>query len=1044
MTKPTTATLDRAFLAGHSAARSSGAPASPANPTRVRSALAFLDPHNRKTWVAMAFAVREGLGDDGFDIWSEWGAQHKRPAGEVKSTWKSATPRAGGIGIGTLFYDAKNAGWKDDDKYPKPTKAEIAKREAAAAARRAQLEAEEAAEQEAAAKLAQELWSEAEDCADHPYLTRKAVKSYGLKYGPYEVERTDDQTGEITKVRMKALLVPLYDRKRKLWSLQAISAKAGGKKLILADSKKSGNFFPVGTKPLERDGRKVFVLGEGYATCATLHEATGHMVLMCVDTSGLLPVAQALRERDPNAIILLAADNDQWNANGNPGVEAATKAAAAVDGLVAIPPFEPSDAWGKDDKGRPTGPTDWNDFAGMNDLQMVAGLIEKALAGAVPLDIGEVDLDCVLLVPSRDEVMGIIYAHEALAQLDAAISRLDGASANLSVPVVVPYDGQLERATGLVRKLLPGSTVRILAAPGDVDEARRVAAEYGAAVDEPPTAGGWQGWGEHFLDMLFSYIDSAAADAGPTQAAASQTLVQAAGAGGGAGQGEVVVSKHAQDVAKTIERKLTKAFKLDPGAPDYRHQIDAFGINPEVIDRMVSGSFWSGGKSKLFFLNDDQALNQYTAGDAHKFLVRGFGYPVDAGVIEAATDAAAADPGMSKGDANALRKAVSEAVSGPILDHLKYENQRDSIEWRTDMFASQARMQLSEDKARIVLTHKPFDAPGTYEQEIVDDYKRHFTRFDEFLEFLVMSRFAMDRKKCYLWLLADSDWGKGFLLGVLKGLGLAVETSMKEVESMFEGKPVGRSPEEFKRAFALVVDEFKTVKSELKQLQSEITLSPKHQLTASVEVFAKMFLSAESVGSLVTSHGIEDQFANRMSIFQETGSLDQRPLFNEVGKPRYFNSVLAYTAETMNQMVEKMQKMGRVEAQTYAERWINGFIARNGLDTLYSRFSESLPQMAAEALPWVFQQKDYLLHEGNGPETRYYLKSAGKVLDDYLNEHFDASEAPGYRKKKAEILRLMSADGRGVRTHRINGLPTNAVLLMKSGSTANDLVAKKQ
>jgi len=58
------------------------------------------------------------------------------------------------------------------------------------------------------------------------------------------------------------------------------------------------------------------------------------------------------------------------------------------------------------------------------------------------------------------------------------------------------------------------------------------------------------------------------------------------------------------------------------------------------------------------------------------------------------------------------------------------------------------------------------------------------------------------------------------------------------------------------------------VKSELKQLQSQITLSPKNQLSCTVEIFAKVFTSAESVGSLVTENGVEDQFANRMSIFR--------------------------------------------------------------------------------------------------------------------------------------------------------------------------------
>ncbi len=498
----------------------------------------------------------------------------------------------------------------------------------------------------------------------------------------------------------------------------------------------------------------------------------------------------------------------------------------------------------------------------------------------------------------------------------------------------------------------------------------------------------------------------------------------------------VGVGQPARDIAKAIASRLADAIGIDPAD-------ERLGINLMAIDRMVNGSFWSGSKSKAFLLNESQSLNQYLGGDAYKFLVRAFGEPMDGKAIAEMTEQFIADHELTKSQAKTLRSLTAGVAGTVIIDHLKYHNQRDKVEWRCDMFARNARMHLLEDKARIVLAHKPFEVRGTYEPEIVDDYKQHFTRFDEFLQFLVQSRFALDRKKCYLWILADSDWGKGFLLGVLSELSLAVSTSMTEIEAMFDGRPVGRAPEEFKRAFALVVDEFKSVKSELKQLQSKITLSPKNQLTSEVEIFAKLFLSAESVASLVTSHGVEDQFANRMSVFQETGTLVQRPLYLEVGNPRYFASVLNYAAETMNRMVAEMQSLGLEESQTGAERWINGFIGRYGLDTLHDRFSDSLPDVAADALAWLYKQPHLLLQEGGGEHSRYYLQSANKVLDTYLNEHFDVSEVQTYRRRKPEILRLLSTDGKGVMTRKPNGKHTKCVALMRVGSSGEDLGARK-
>lgn len=468
-----------------------------AHPERVRSALRFIDPHDRDAWVKMAFAIKSEFGESGFDIWDEWGAAHPRPASEVKSTWKSAKP-GGKVGLGSLFYDAKTLGWKDDSKYEKPSAQVIEQRKAAAAARAAQYEAEEAAEQAKAAALAKRLWDEAEPCTTHPYLGRKGVKSHGLKYGPFEVERTDTETGEVITQRMKALLVPMYDRQREIWSLQAISAKPGGKKLLLKGSRKAGNFFPIG-KPLEHEGRKVFILAEGYATSASLHESTGHMTLMCVDASGLLTIAKQVRERDPNAIILIAADNDLWKrrADGtphNPGLEAANKAAAEVGGIVVAPPFCEADAWGNDEKGNPTGPKDWNDWHGINGAGSVAEVIDAALQGASPTRVQQV-----VLVPSLDEAWGVAYALECLAHLEDVPPSV----------FVVPYEGDgIQQAAKRASAGHPGAGMVILAAPGHEVEAQAVGEQHGCRVELPPLGvGEWQGWGALYLDGLFDAID---------------------------------------------------------------------------------------------------------------------------------------------------------------------------------------------------------------------------------------------------------------------------------------------------------------------------------------------------------------------------------------------------------------------------------------------------------------------------------------------------------------------------------------------------------
>lgn len=327
---------------------------------RVRAALSHLDPNDRDVWVRAAACIKSEFGDEGFQVWDDWGSQFKKYSPvTAKQVWRSVK-ETGGLTIASLFYDAKQAGWQDQGNYKKPNKAEIEARRARQAERAAELEAEEAAIAAAAADKAQAMWDAAVPAETHPYLERKGVKAHGLRVGNWEL--LNGETGEITIVH-NVLLVPMRDRTRKLHSLQGIEPQEGGKKRYLKDGAKRGHFFAIGAKPLQQDGRAVFVLAEGYATAASVHEATGHMVLCCFDVGNLAPVSKALRERLPEAIILFAADNDT-STDGNPGVTKATKAASEIGGLVAVPPIEPGD---------------FNDLQASHGTEAVAAVIAAAL-----------------------------------------------------------------------------------------------------------------------------------------------------------------------------------------------------------------------------------------------------------------------------------------------------------------------------------------------------------------------------------------------------------------------------------------------------------------------------------------------------------------------------------------------------------------------------------------------------------------------------------------------------------------------------------------
>ena len=374
---------------------------------RVRSALNHLSPETREVWVRQAMAIKSGLGEDGFEMWDQWstGSSAYR-AKDARDVWKSV--KAGkGITIASLFYDAKLEGWKDDTPYKKPSAAEIEQRRKERAERNAIAAAQELAAQEAAALKAQELWAAAAPRESHAYLERKGVLSHGLRFGRFEIEKVEVVTGEVEVLGMKALLMPIMDRSGKIWTLQAFSAKPDGRKSLLKNGRKSSNFFIVGSKPLLVEGRPVFILVEGYATGASVHEATGHQVLVCVDAGNLLPVAKAVQVDSPNAMIVFAADNDVGT-EGNPGLTQARKAADAVGGVVAFPPWPERVHDSTGEEQAEVGLTDFNDWHQKFGLAAVAEVISKALTDVknaainpantvMPQSDGEHDLGIIVL-----------------------------------------------------------------------------------------------------------------------------------------------------------------------------------------------------------------------------------------------------------------------------------------------------------------------------------------------------------------------------------------------------------------------------------------------------------------------------------------------------------------------------------------------------------------------------------------------------------------------------------------------------------------------
>lgn len=169
---------------------------------------------------------------------------------------------------------------------------EIAARKVARESHRAHLAAVELARQEKIARMLTKAMRGYAVADSHPYLERKGIGSHGAKIRP--------KTGE--------LLIPRYGADGKMWSIQRISQS--GWKGYFKGALSKGLYYPIAAKD---DDRSVIIVCEGFATGATIREATGKPVVVAFDAGGLGAACKIMREKYPNARIIVAADNDQWS-----------------------------------------------------------------------------------------------------------------------------------------------------------------------------------------------------------------------------------------------------------------------------------------------------------------------------------------------------------------------------------------------------------------------------------------------------------------------------------------------------------------------------------------------------------------------------------------------------------------------------------------------------------------------------------------------------------------------------------------------------------
>lgn len=215
-------------------------------------------------------------------------------------------------------------------------------------------EIEEEARQLRVSKLLMRVWDELPKATDdHPYLVKKGVKAHGLRL----------------RKKGNELVMPLRSD-GKLWTIQRITEQGG--KYLFSGGRKRGSYFTFAS---QKDDLSLFLICEGYATGATIREATGLPTIAAIDSGNLKPVLVSLKAKYPASRFVICADNDAFTKNSkgegwNVGIEKAKEAAEAIGGATVFWPtfYAPKEGY-----------TDFNDLAEASGLGEVTKQIREFL-----------------------------------------------------------------------------------------------------------------------------------------------------------------------------------------------------------------------------------------------------------------------------------------------------------------------------------------------------------------------------------------------------------------------------------------------------------------------------------------------------------------------------------------------------------------------------------------------------------------------------------------------------------------------------------------
>lgn len=189
---------------------------------------------------------------------------------------------------------------------------------------------------EQTATLANLVWKQARPIQEHPALARKGLTAaHGVRQFTAHQSFPKWFSGWIDKHDLRgAVVVPMMKADR-IVDLQFITPIV---KRFLPHGDHVGATYRFGNA----NDSATIVISTGFATSATIHECTGYPVIAAFSDSNLDAVAKRYRDQYPQAVIIVAGDNDLRDdpKKLNSGLVTATAVAKRHNCLLAIPELD--------------------------------------------------------------------------------------------------------------------------------------------------------------------------------------------------------------------------------------------------------------------------------------------------------------------------------------------------------------------------------------------------------------------------------------------------------------------------------------------------------------------------------------------------------------------------------------------------------------------------------------------------------------------------------------------------------------------------------